>query len=147
MEKEKNKKMYRLRYFDPSKPREASQKFTIYTLPVGMAEEESFQVLSYLIDNIGVIYGLSKNSYELTEKLNYLLYLEYFFEKVINIKDENAVIELFIVNERENKMGYNRITKSCFDWYTPNIDKKIIEEIYLKLPIIESNSLKLIKKI
>ncbi len=145
---EEEKKMYRLRYSDPNNPHQTSLKYPVFTLPKNISEEEAFLILSYLIDNISNTYSYdtTKNTDLLVEMLNLLIFTNWHFVKVSEgTLNYQNVIELFIIHNRENKFGYDRVHNAYFDWYTPNVSKEIIENILAKIEEIPDNKLTLKK--
>ena len=147
MEEVKVKKMYRLRYQEFTEPQKPSFKYDVFTLPEGMTEEDAFQVLSYLFDKVEDLYACSRNSEILVSTVNLFLNLYCHFKREKNIDDEYSVIELFVFQNRESKIAYNRNNNSYFDWYIPNVTKEMVEAIYEKLPVKKKeNSLKLTYK-
>lgn len=125
-------KKYRLR-FSSQDINEPCISFDIFVLPSGMMPEQAFLILSFLVERIYQEYGYEPYSLENISLVNLALFRDYAFESVSEVPDDFDVVELFTIENRLNRMGYDRVTKSCFEWYTPNVRDEEIKAIYSSL--------------
>ena len=133
-----NKKIYRLRYVEfylknnkgiglvdwPCIP---------FTIPKGMSEEEAFKVLSYLTDFIEKKDEIKECSCASVIVLDEVLNKERFGFKKVDEINENNITDLFTVGGRFSLFEKSELYKKYFNWYSENIKKSEIEEIYNKI--------------
>lgn len=128
---EENRK-YRLRFTSSNEP---TIGFDIFTLPPGMKPEDAYQVISFLVESITNIYGYEPYTLENISLVNLYLFQDFAFKSVSDVEDDYDVIELFTISDRLNRMGYDRVSKNCFEWFTPNISEEAVKTIYSNLDI------------
>ena len=90
-----------------------------FKLPVDMSKEDSFKVLSFIIDNIDSINNFEK-------------YIENIGFEVINEpvkRKDDKVIELFKVTGKIKRFKISKYYDKYFNWYINNVTKENIDEI------------------
>lgn len=134
-------KFYRLHYVDymrdingrihstnwPCKP---------FCLPVGLTLNESFKILSYLIDFIEKDRKLEECSLTSIVILDDVLNLDRLgFNRTDNILFEDEITSLFTINGRIELFKNSRLYDNYFEWYVPNVTFDEVKEIYSTIGI------------
>ncbi len=133
-----NKKVYRLRYIEYYIKNNKGKGLIDwpcipFTIPEGMSEEEAFEVLSYLTDSIEKKDEVKECSCASVMVLDEVLNKERFGFKKVNEVDENKITDLFTVGGRFSLFQKSELYKKYFNWYSKDIKKSEIEEIYDKI--------------
>jgi len=104
-----------------------------------MSREDGFKVLSYFTDFIEQRDDVYKASWKSIGTLDGVISLERFgFKRLDFTPNEEEVIDLFTIDGRIKRFKDSKYYYKHFNWYTSNITKEEIEEIYQKLGLIFS---------
>lgn len=135
IEKETFYRLYYIHYHPIGKGHigTTSCSFEPFSLPKGMEKEDAFKVLSYLTDFIEQKPGIEKASLKSLEILDSIIDLEDLgFKRKKYLPINTPVVNLYtvtgIVDQFEHKFHYS----TQVNWYTPNITKEEVKEIYGK---------------
>ncbi len=107
-----------------------------FKLPKGMTREDGFKVLSYLtdfIENIGNIEECSLNS---VATLDTVVDIERFGFERLNTNNrypEAEIFNLFTIVGRTDRFKLSKYYDKYFDWYSSNVTKEEVIEIYQKI--------------
>ncbi len=142
IEKETFYRLYYIHYHPIGKGHigTTSCSFESFSLPKGMEKEDAFKVLSYLTDFIEQKPGIEKASLKSLEILDSIIDLEDLgFKRRKYLPINTTVVNLYtvtgIVDQFEHKFHYS----TQVNWYTPNITKEEVKEIYSKKGIVFPN--------
>jgi len=137
-----DKPYYRLHYMHYYRPFgvgivECSLSYDPFLLPDRMDKKDAFKVLSYLTDFIEKRYDVSEGCLKSVRTLNEILKLRRFGFEVLKFRpDEDEVIDLFAIEGRIKVFLNSKYYSKYFNWYTPNVSKEEVEEIYRKCGMI-----------
>lgn len=101
-----------------------------FMLPDGMCREE---VLSYLTDFIEKRDEIEPGSLKSVNTLDSVLNLERFGFKRVEETNEDKILNLFTIDGRALLFKRSELYKKYFEWYTENVTKEEVEEIYSKI--------------
>lgn len=104
-----------------------------FMLPGGMSREEGFKVLSYLTDFIEKRDDVELGSLTSVRTLDSVLSNERFGFKRVEETDEDKILNLFTIDGRALLFKRSELYKKYFEWYTENVTKEEVEEIYSKI--------------
>ena len=104
-----------------------------FMLPDGMSREEGFKVLSYLTDFIEKRDEIEPGSLKSVNTLDSVLNLERFGFKRVEETDEDKILNLFTIDGRALLFKRSDLYKKYFEWYTENVTREEVEEIYSKI--------------
>lgn len=104
-----------------------------FMLPDGMSREDGFKVLSYLTDFIEKRDEIKPGSLKSVNTLDSVLNLERFGFKRVEETDEDKILNLFTIGGRALLFKRSELYKKYFEWYTENVTKEEVEEIYSKI--------------
>ena len=104
-----------------------------FMLPNGMSREEGFKVLSYLTDFIEKRDDVELGSLTSVRTLDSVLSNERFGFKRVEEIDEDKILNLFTIDGRALLFKRSELYKKYFEWYTENVTKEEVEEIYSKI--------------
>ena len=104
-----------------------------FMLPEGMTREEGFKVLSYLTDFIEKRDDVEEGSLTSVRTLDSVLSNERFGFKRVEKTDEDKILNLFTVGGRALLFKKSEYYEKYFEWYTENVTKEEVEEIYNKI--------------
>lgn len=142
IEKETFYRLYYINYHPIGKGHigTTSCPFEPFSLPQGMEKEDAFKVLSYLTDFIEQKPGIEKASLRSLEILDSIIDLEDLgFKRRKYLPINTPVVNLYtvtgIVDQFEHKFHYS----TQVNWYTPNITKEEVKEIYGKKGLVFPN--------
>ena len=140
-----NQKIYRLHYvyLNCHKSAYTRRKLIEYislpqkpfTLPNGMSREDAFKVLSYLTDYIERRDDVDPCSAKSVKILDSVLNLERFGFKKVEENNKNEIIDLFTVTGDLLMFKNSDLYNKYFEWYTENVTKEEVEEIYKNIGI------------
>lgn len=109
-----------------------------FMLPRGMAREEGFKVLSYLIDYIERTLNLDPGSGRSVIKLDEVLTLERLGFRRLDMRfdcDSNDIINLFTVAGRLLLFKKSKYYCKYFEWYTEGVSYEEVKDIYRRCGI------------
>lgn len=98
-----------------------------------MSREEGFKVLSYLTDFIEKRDDVELGSLTSVRTLDSVLSNERFGFKRVEEIDEDKILNLFTIDGRALLFKRSELYKKYFEWYTENVTKEEVEEIYSKI--------------
>lgn len=107
-----------------------------FSIPKGMRPEDAFKVISYLTDRVEELESIEKASLRSVCVTNELLDVEGLgFERVERPLEDDSVISLFTIDGNFEKFKQSKEYPRYFDWYTPNVSKEEVENIYFNCGI------------
>lgn len=142
-----NQKYYRLHYINYYNINRDSNRRSIidwpykpFELPNGMSREDGFKVLSYLTDFIEQRDDVYEASWKSVGTLDGVINLERFgFKRLDFTPREDEIIDLFTIDGRIKRFKDSKYYSTYFNWYTSNISKEEIEEIYQNCGLVFSD--------
>ncbi len=107
-----------------------------FRLPEGMRPDEAFTILSYLTDFIEKREDIEIGSLAGVIVLDKVLELERFGFKKVREDDEEKITDLFTVSGRILLFKMSRLYKKYFNWYTQNVSREEVKDIYAKYNVV-----------
>lgn len=132
-----------------------------YQIPEGMDPEEAFKVISCLIDCVEGENKLEENYFKIIQKTSELL-PSYGFKEVEGTEARYShstgtllplaklsclcefvpgVADLIIYGGEEKLFRRSEIRKRYFEWYTPNVTKEEVDEMFDTIEFIKENNI------
>ena len=103
-----------------------------FRFPEKMSREEGFKVLSYLVDCTEKLDAIKPWFYNSSRALDGVFYLERFGFKTVKEKDEDKILNLFIVSGRLLLFKNSELYSKYFNWYVENVTLEEVISIYAK---------------
>ena len=94
--------------------------------PLGMDEDDSLIVLSYLYDKLGKVLGSNVSDFWRVHVLNQVMF-EYGFVKINDQISSDRISELYVLEGDVEKLM--KLKNNTF-WYTPDVSVDIVRDIY-----------------
>ncbi len=94
--------------------------------PLGMDEDDSFIVLSYLYDKFGKVLGSNVSDFWRVHVLNQVMFA-YGFVKINDQINSDRISELYVLEGDVEK--HMKLKNNTF-WYTPDVSLDIVRDIY-----------------
>lgn len=103
-----------------------------FRFPEEMSREEGFKVLSYLVDCTEKLDATKPWFYKSSRALDGVFCLERFGFKTVKEKDEDKILNLFIVSGRLLLFKNSELYSKYFNWYVENVTLEEVISIYAK---------------
>lgn len=103
-----------------------------FRFPEKMSREEGFKVLSYLVDCTEKLDAIKPWFYNSSRALDGVFCLERFGFKTVKEKDEDKILNLFIVSGRLLLFKNSELYSKYFNWYVENVTLEEVISIYAK---------------
>lgn len=106
--------------------------FEPFMFPNGMTREEGFKILSYFTDVIEKREDIDVGSFKSVKILDENINLGRIGFTKIKENDENKILNLFTVSGRVLLFKKSDLYQKYFEWYSKNVTKDEVKEIYAK---------------
>lgn len=138
-----NQKIYRLYYVDYHRIGQGygmknnnigiiNWSFEPFMFPNGMTREEGFKVLSYFTDVIEKREDIDVGSFKSVKTLDENIDLGRIGFTRVKGNDEDKILNLFTVSGRVLLFKKSDLYQKYFEWYSENVTKDEVKEIYAK---------------
>lgn len=106
--------------------------FEPFMFPNGMTREEGFKVLSYFTDVIEKREDIDVGSFKSVKTLDENIDLGRIGFTRVKENDEDKILNLFTVSGRVLLFKKSDLYQKYFEWYSENVTKDEVKEIYAK---------------